>query len=307
MLKWEGGAAKSFRNVDESVKILIIERTQAESLLALPPNLNALHCPENRIRSLPPLPRSLEVLEFNDNFVKEFPDTSKCTKMITIIARNNPLRSLGPWALPDSLVTLNVSECDLEELPPRLPPRLEILGAAINRIRAISDLPDSLRIVNLRKNKLETIDRFPAECRELKLSENKLRRLPEFPQFLVRVEFAFNMVEEVPAFPGSLVSLWMSNNLVRELPLLPASAMDVVCTDNPLVALPRNASGVLMTALFHIRILGKRMGIDGSRRSTGETRRLAIAKYNWVIAVLVATARLGIARELCRKLLSEFL
>jgi HYR domain/Secretion system C-terminal sorting domain len=100
------------------------------------------------------------------------------------------------------LLTLNIEDCHLTNLPP-LPAGLKELNCSGNLLTSLPDLPPGLERLN---------------C-----NVNLLTSLPSLPTGLIYLNIAINNISSLPSLPGTLKIFYSYLNPIHCLPTLPAS------------------------------------------------------------------------------------
>jgi hypothetical protein len=123
-------------------------------------------------------------------------------------------------ALNNQDVVLDLTDSDLEELPP-LPPNLKKLLCSGNRLTSLPQLPDTLELLVCGWNKLTELPQLPARLEELQCENNNLTLLPVLPNTLIVLNCEDNQITELPQIPFRLTHLNARNNPIVKLTNLP--------------------------------------------------------------------------------------
>lgn len=133
-----------------------------------------------------------------------------------------------------------MENCGLTSLPP-LPPNLEYLSVAANKLRTISgDLPITLEALNVCENFLtslpDVLSQLPLQT--FNCADNrKIRMLPEFTS-LRKLDCSNNNLTRIPRSMTRLRSLICSKNRIRSIPDTMPLLRVLDVSDNRLTRLP---------------------------------------------------------------------
>ena len=182
---------------------------------------------------------------FDENFVEKIPN---CLESLDL----SGMRTMDelPCALPDSLLSINISNTNITKLPEKLPPGLiEIKANNANLTRLPQKLPNTLKILHCDNNSLTSFPNdLPDSIIELSFNNNKKMygNIDKLPAALITFMCAdthiFSLPKELPStlkilncencnilklpelLPNGLEKLnCKSNNYIHELPNLPLS------------------------------------------------------------------------------------
>ena len=95
------------------------------------------------------LPSNLKYLSVNDTYISDF---------------NN--------YLPDSLESLFCLDCDIHQLPSKLPIKLKYLDCSNNFLRVLPNLPNSLESLRCQNNKIKLIRYLPENLKSFLYDNN---------------------------------------------------------------------------------------------------------------------------------------
>ena len=183
------------------LEILVADHNhELEELPSLPQTLRVLSICMTGVQSLTRLPPTLEELYVSDNPGILLPDE-----------------------LPSHLQIFVANCCELEDLPPTLPPCLRTLSVDGNYLEILPELPLTLQTIIASNNQLlqvsQTLDLSElCELSVLHVHNNVLRRLPELPPKLVELNCSENNLKRLPRLPESLRSfVYFGNPLDYEI------------------------------------------------------------------------------------------
>lgn len=138
----------------------------------------------------------------------------KYTNLKKFICSNYQFKSSKLPKLPNSLIVLYCSRCNLKELPENLPISLKEIYCSLNRIR---ELPKEL----------------PNELINLDCSNNFLKKLPKLPNSLKHLDCCNNSLKELPKkLPDELFTLFCIDNYLNDFdnfPDLPDTLSNLMC------------------------------------------------------------------------------
>ena len=109
--------------------------------------------------------------------------------------------------LPADTTVLRCIGLGLTELPPNLPPGLQVLDCSDNQITNLPDLPPGLRILDCILNRLTYLPDLPSGLRILYCSGNHFTHLPNLPMNLRTLHCLGNQLTYLPDLPMKLTSL----------------------------------------------------------------------------------------------------
>ena len=116
--------------------------------------------------------------------------------------------------LPADTTVLRCIGLGLTELPPNLPPGLQVLDCSDNQITNLPNLPPGLRILDCSCNQLAQLLNLPPALTILLFADNQLAQLSDLPPALRKLD-CFN------------------NTQLANLPDLPETLHELIC-DEPL-------------------------------------------------------------------------
>ena len=157
----------------------------------------------------------------------------KYTNLKKFICSNYIFQSSKLPELPNSLIELDCSKCNLKELPENLPISLQEINCSFNIItRLPEELPKGLINLNCSDNRLNELPKLPNTLRDLDCCYNSLNKLPELPITLRYIDCNFNFLNELPKLPNKLKYLDCCDNSLNELPQLPNTLRSLFCVNN---------------------------------------------------------------------------
>ena len=134
----------------------------------------------------------------------------KYTNLKKFICSNYRFKSSKLPELPNSLIELYCSRCNLKELPENLPILLENIYCSLNRITKLpKELPTGLISLDCSNNFLKNLPKLPNSLKHLDCCDNSLNELPKFlPDTLLSLlcmnNYDFN---NFPDLPDTLINL----------------------------------------------------------------------------------------------------
>lgn len=159
------------------------------------------------------------------------------TTSLTLNIGNTPVLNADGVQFFDSLISLNASFCQVQQLP-TLPSGLHFLGVEYAQLSALPPLPSGLLTLNCSHNQLTTLPPLPQTLISLYCDNNQLSALPALPPPLYQLFCQNNALTALPDLPDALLALKCQNNLLTALPLLPDSLGWIQCEYNALTGLP---------------------------------------------------------------------
>lgn len=175
--EWDRWQSQSPVHLSESRAMAVLEM---KTFIIFPPVDGVLNLRNLELDTLPAnLPPSVKTLQVENNNLRILPENLPDGLEI-LDAAMNKLTCL-PRKLPKSLLKLLVSWNELIAFPV-LPPRLEILDGAHNRLRQLPKLPDTLLTFNVERNQLQTLPKLPNSLRRLFTTDNEITHIPLLPQ-----------------------------------------------------------------------------------------------------------------------------
>ncbi|CAM3778039.1 NEL domain-containing protein [Bordetella sputigena] len=198
-----------------------------------------------RLDSVPPLPADTRLLSLSNNPIRDWRNLPQGLTVLS--AERVHMRALPP-NLPASLHDLNVSNNLLRNRDMVLPPRLERLEIAHNRLASLPALPATVRELVVSDNALEALPAgMPVELRLLNVNGNVLTELPaDLPAGLEVLLARGNRFAALPhPLPAGLREVDLSSNMLETLPALPAEPRVLDVRSNRLSALPEDLPGTL--------------------------------------------------------------
>lgn len=164
-------------NLPASLKILVIQGTQIQSLPPLPDTLEILGCQSAPLKSLPAtLPPNLYGLDCNDTEISSLPPLP--ASLTLLYCCNTNISSLP--TLPDRLTTLYCSNTNISELP-NVPITLQSLSVSNTTIREIPYLPEAEDIL-CSSTRVSVVPTLSHRLVSLYICDSPIRELPdEFP------------------------------------------------------------------------------------------------------------------------------
>ena len=139
----------------------------------------------------------------------------KYTNLKRFICSNYRFKSSKLPELPNSLIELYCSRCNLKELPKNLPISLENIYCSLNRITKLpKELPNGLILLDCSNNFLKNLPKLPNSLKNLDCCNNSLKELPKI-------------------LPDTLFSLLCINNYLNDLdnfPDLPDTLTTLLCS-----------------------------------------------------------------------------
>ena len=161
--------------------------------------------------------------------IKKFPRNA-----ITIdLTGNNYLEYLPP--LPQNLVNLYVSNCNLKKLP-ILSNKIQRLYCGNNSITELPEnLPKNIRELSLENNKISKLPDISnnTSLKKFDISNNCIENISFLPDNLIYFDCSFNKINSILNIPKNLTILNIENNLFKELPLL-CENLTIIFLDNNL-------------------------------------------------------------------------
>lgn len=177
-------------NLPSSVRTLLIDFGQVNSVINIPANVERLIFWDNKTNLLPIIPNTLIELKICDN---KFTSIDKLPDSLEIFdCSENDFRELPD--LPSKLVTLRCAKNHLQTLP-KLPATLVTLDCSFNELKELKNFPNSLESIICDANHITNIKELPKEIREINLIDNPIKRLPKMsnncqlrvsPTFLIK-------------------------------------------------------------------------------------------------------------------------
>lgn len=138
----------------------------------------------------------------------------KYTNLKKFICSNYLFKSSKLPELPNSLIELYCSRCNLKELPENLPISLEKIYCSLNRIRELpKELPNGLIVLDCSNNYLKELPKLPNSLKNLDCSDNYLEELPKilpntlFSLFCIHNNLNLNNFDNFPDLPDTLSNL----------------------------------------------------------------------------------------------------
>lgn len=180
----------AFFNLPSSVRTLMIDNGQVNSVIIIPSTVERLTFWGNKTDLFPILPNSLIELTICDN---EYASTDNLPDSLKILdCSDNRLKELPK--LPTRLVTLRCAKNHIKTLPV-LPVTLKTLDCSFNEIKELKNLPNGIERLNCGANQITSINKLPKEILELNLIDNPIKKLPKIsnncqlsvlPTFLIK-------------------------------------------------------------------------------------------------------------------------
>ena len=203
--------------IPNSVSELNIASNQFTKLNNLPPNLIKLFLSNNDLSYIPKLPTNLEVLDCSANpnlrGLPVFPDTIK-----ELYLNECNIIEL-PNKLPNKLSILECAKNKLTELP-KLPQSLTILNCDYNVITNLNDLPKNLVTLSAKGNLLSKMLTLPFALKTLNLSENKIKgNIVIDARITMSINLSHNLIERVEIRSDRIWELNLDFNLLKEIPV----------------------------------------------------------------------------------------
>lgn len=181
-----------------------------------PPSFpNALYCDNKELKAIPAIPARIWYLYLQNNHIETVTGKSfvNATQIKWINLNHNKITSngieKGVFSHLKSLLYLFLEDNELEEVPAPLPPSLEQLRLARNKITTIPagvfNHLENLTLLDLHQNKLPdgtfSSDTFQglANLMQLNMAQNSLTKMP-------------------PTLPASVMQLFLDNNSIEAIP-----------------------------------------------------------------------------------------
>lgn len=190
------------------IQFIFCAECDLDELPELPTSLHTLYCGMNNLSKLPELPSSLRYLYCNDNNFSWFPklpegllgynggnnyyDVVKNlpSTLTSLSIPNSIVWQIQDMSMLENLSFLNVSDCDLGELP-KLPDSVEMLISTNNNLTHLTNLPSSLHTLYARDNKLIEVQ-FPDKINTIDVYNNALWTLPPISNSVEFLAFGKN-------------------------------------------------------------------------------------------------------------------
>ena len=139
----------------------------------------------------------------------------KYTNLKKFICSNYRFQSSKLPELPNSLIELYCSRCNLKELPENLPISLKNIYCSLNKITKLpKELPNGLICLDCSNNFLKNLPKLPNTLKYLDCSDNSLKKLPKIlPNklfSLLCVNNYLNNFDNFPDLPDTLTTLLCS-------------------------------------------------------------------------------------------------
>jgi len=138
----------------------------------------------------------------------------KYTNLKKFICSNYQFKASKLPKLPNSLISLYCSSCNLKELPENLPISLKELYCSLNKIRELpKELPNGLINLDCSNNFLKKLPRLPNSLKHLDCCDNSLKELPKklpdelFTLFCIDNYNYFDNFDNFPDLPDTLTNL----------------------------------------------------------------------------------------------------
>jgi len=168
------------------------------------------------------LPEILQTFEWvNDltiksaSFIKKINNLPPNLKLLTI--KKCDFTKISEIFYPESLLSLSLINCKIENLDFPLPKNIETLNVRKNKIKIISNLPETLLYLNLRNNNIENeITITSSNLKTLDVSHNKITLLNCLGCSKLQTLNAFYCSldnKTISMLPKSITSLNLHNNL----------------------------------------------------------------------------------------------
>ena len=133
-------------------------------------------------------------------------------------------RELQSCSMYDGIITMNITSCDLAEIP-KLPPKLQVLVVDLSKVRRLNHLPTSLRVIKVTRSKLEEFPEIEHlwGLESLDLHDCYIRSITahdKFPPGLRTADLSFNKIYGIDwscINPG-LTDLNLDSNFLTSLP-----------------------------------------------------------------------------------------
>jgi len=147
-------------------------------------------------------------------------------------------------------VELDLSGCNLTDLPENFPPSVQILKVASNWLTKLPEnLPPLLRELDISYNQFtHLLENLPHSLEVLHATANCLTKLPEnLPPLLQELYIDHNQLDHLPEnLPSSLEVINVAANYLQNLPIpLPKKLTVLDLSDNDFIRLPEEAIGLL--------------------------------------------------------------
>lgn len=200
----------------DSLKILKLNHNNTVDIVNIKENIETLDLTNNQFTKLDCIiPKSVKILNLSDNKrLCSLPNMKNNTNLEQLILNNTSLEFIDSDKIPDTLIYLEISRCELDEIN-WLPPNLKHFEATRSKITKINYLPDSLENVDLYDNYLDNIPNFPIEIIKMDLSDNKLSHLPPFPKDISKIIMIDLTTNNRLIITDELKMLKEFNNIVR--------------------------------------------------------------------------------------------
>lgn len=247
-----------FVNVFDNLQKLHLSKCNISKVYQLQKSpLKSLDLNHNNLIELPELPNSVQTLNLDYNFIikaDKFPSNLKKLKLnnnslthisnlpktleVLICNSNKNLQEVP--SLADNIKELNVSDCNISELPKELPKGLNRLFCNNNKISKIPKLPETLTFLECDYNNIKKITNLPEKLISLHADGNLLTELPKLPDSLkglslsknkihgnisIKVEkiqnvnLSYNSIEHIEFFCDNIYTLNLEFNKLKEVPL----------------------------------------------------------------------------------------
>ncbi|XP_060633317.2 keratocan [Anolis sagrei] len=181
-----------------------------------PPSFpNALYCDNKELKAIPIIPARIRYLYLQNNLIETVTEKSfvNATQLKWINLNKNKITSSGiekgAFSKLRGLLYLFLEDNELEEVPAPLPPSLEQLRLAGNKITTIPEGAfnnlENLTMLDLHQNKMpdstfsSTTFQGLKNLMQLNIAQNSLTRMP-------------------PILPGNVVQLFLDNNSIEAIP-----------------------------------------------------------------------------------------
>ena len=201
------------KNVDfigyPNLKYLICSSNKIKSISNLPSGLIYLDISDNQLNILENLPPGLEYLLVSQTYITQINLIQLENLKYLDISINNLYSCVD--RLPNSLIYLNCSQCDVIKLD-NLPIGLKELICINNKIKSLDMLPESLEYLNCDHNIIVKLDNLPCNLDKLVCSNNKISQLNNLPKKLTKLNCKKNNIKHFLNLPHTLTEFETESN-----------------------------------------------------------------------------------------------